>query len=163
VRRSSNTEAELARRLYPPESVLDHITDGSDVIVGVANGAPDTVLDAIEAGADRFHDVRLHQMLPLRERPYIRGLRHVSWFLSDCDRRAFAEGDCDLVPNNFSDVPKLLRRTARRPLAIASASAPDAHGYFSLGWDSSRSGRGRAQTPVIASIRPSCWAFTRAW
>jgi acyl-CoA hydrolase len=137
VPRSSNTEAELVRRLCPPESVLDHITDGTDVIVAVANGAPDTVLDAIEAGADRFDDVRLHQMLPLRDRPYIRGelpgLRHVSWFLSDCDRQAFADGHCDLVPNNFSDVPALLRRTARQPLAIASASPPDAHGYFSLG------------------------------
>ncbi|HEY1465638.1 MAG TPA: hypothetical protein VGF11_01180, partial [Acidimicrobiales bacterium] len=117
VPRSSNTQAELGRRLCPPESVLDHITDGSDVIVAVANGAPDTVLDAIEAGADRFDDVRLHQMLPLRDRPYLRGerprLRHVSWFLSDCDRQAFADGHCDLVPNNFSDVPALLRRTAR--------------------------------------------------
>jgi acyl-CoA hydrolase len=137
VQRSPNTNAELARRLCPPESVLDHITDGSDVIVAVANGAPDTVLDAIEAGADRFDDVRLHQMLPLRDRPYIRGelpgLRHVSWFLSDHDRQAFADGHCDLVPNNFSDVPALLRRTARQPLAVASASPPDAHGYFSLG------------------------------
>ncbi|HEX4218334.1 MAG TPA: acetyl-CoA hydrolase/transferase C-terminal domain-containing protein [Acidimicrobiales bacterium] len=135
--RSPNTEAELARRLCSPEAVLDHITDGTDVIVGTANGAPDTVLDAIEAGADRFHDVRLHQMLPLRKRPYIcgevPGLRHVSWFLSDCDRQAFADRCCDLVPNNFSDVPKLLRRTARRPLAVASACPPDAHGYFSLG------------------------------
>jgi acyl-CoA hydrolase len=137
VKRSSNTEAELARRLCPPEAVLDHITDGTDVIVAAANGAPDIVLDAIEAGADRFVDVRLHQMLPLRNRPYMRGerpgLRHVSWFLSDCDRQAFADGHCDLVPNNFSDVPALLRRTARRPLAVASASPPDAHGYFSLG------------------------------
>ncbi|HWF21444.1 MAG TPA: hypothetical protein VG226_04810, partial [Acidimicrobiales bacterium] len=99
MQRSPNTNAELARRLCPPESVLDHITDGSDVIVAVANGAPDTVLDAIEAGADRFDDVRLHQMLPLRDRPYIRGelpgLRHVSWFLSDHDRQAFADGHCD--------------------------------------------------------------------
>jgi acyl-CoA hydrolase len=137
VKRSSNTEAALASRLCPPEAVLDHVIDGSDVIVGVANGAPDTVLDAIEAGAGRFDDVRLHQMLPLRDRAYIRGelpgLRHVSWFLSDCDRQAFANRRCDLVPNNFSDVPALLRRTARRPLAIASASSPDEHGYFSLG------------------------------
>ena len=129
VRRSPNTEAELARRLYPPESVLDHITDGSDVIVGVANGAPDTVLDAIEAGADRFHDVRLHQMLPLRNRPYIRGelpgLRHVSWFLSDCDRQAFADGHCDLVPNNFSDVPKLRVGGCACPLSSPRPDAPD--------------------------------------
>lgn len=40
VRRPSNMEAELARRLCPPESVLDHITDGTDVVVAVAHGAP---------------------------------------------------------------------------------------------------------------------------
>jgi hypothetical protein len=33
--------------------VLGHIAIGGDIIVGVANGEPKTVVDAIEAGADR--------------------------------------------------------------------------------------------------------------
>src|SRR3712207_7254401 len=40
---------------------------------------------------------------------------------------------CDLVPNNFSEVPALMRRTTRCSLVLAAVSSPDRHGYFSLG------------------------------
>jgi acyl-CoA hydrolase len=120
-----------------PEAVLSHLPADGDAIVGLGNGEPKTVIDAIEAGAAQFESLRLHQMLPLRERPYIEGevegLRHVSWFLSKYDKDAFHRGDCDLVPNDFSEVPVLLRHTAREPIALAAVSPPDEHGYFSLG------------------------------
>jgi acyl-CoA hydrolase len=129
--------AEIAAKRRPAEDVLGHIAVGGDAIVGLGNGEPKTVIDAIEANAGRLEEVRLHQMLPLRDRPYIEGevegLRHVSWFLSPHDKEAFHRGDCDLVPNNFSEVPALMRRTARQPIVLAAASAPDQHGYFSLG------------------------------
>jgi acyl-CoA hydrolase len=129
--------AAIEERRRLPEDVLGHIPVGGDLIVGLGNGEPKTVIDAIEANADRLNEVRLHQMLALRDRPYIEGevegLRHVSWFLSPHDKAAFHRGDCDLVPNNFSDVPTLMRRTTREPLVLAAASAPDRHGYFSLG------------------------------
>jgi acyl-CoA hydrolase len=127
----------IEQKRRPPAEVLGHIAVGGDVIVGLGNGEPKTVIDAIEAGAERLEEVRLHQMLPLRDRPYIEGqvpgLRHVSWFLSPHDKAAFHRGDCDLVPNNFSEVPALMRRTLREPLVVAAVSPPDAHGYFSLG------------------------------
>jgi acyl-CoA hydrolase len=130
-------QAAIAAKRRPAEEVLGHIAVGGDVIVGLGNGEPKTVIDAIEANADRLEEVRLHQMLPLRDRPYIegevKGLRHVSWFLSPHDKAAFHRGDCDLVPNNFSEVPALMRRTVREPIVLAAASAPDPHGYFSLG------------------------------
>ncbi len=95
------------------------------------------MIDAIEDGAETLRDVRLHQMLPLRDRRYINGeipnLRHVSWFLSPHDRDAFHAGHCDLVPNNFSEVPALMRATTKRTVALAAAAPPDRHGYFSLG------------------------------
>ena len=63
----------------------------------------------------------------------IPGLRHVSWFLSPANREAFHKDTCDLVPNNFSEVPSLMRRTTRCSLVLAAVSPPDRHGYFSLG------------------------------
>ena len=117
--------------------VLDHVEPGADVIAGLANGEPVTVIDALEQGAGGLSDVRIHRMLPLRPRPYIDGgvsdLRHVSWFLGPHDRPAFHRGDCDLIVNNFSEVPALMRRTTRRSLVIAASAPPDRHGYFSLG------------------------------
>jgi acyl-CoA hydrolase len=129
--------AALAEKQYEPEAVLEHINAGDDVIVGMFNSEPLTVLDALEANAERLSDVRIHQMFPYRERPYMHGifpgLRHVSWFLSAVNREAFHKDTCDLVPNNFSEVPALMRRTTKCSLVLAAVSPPDRHGYFSLG------------------------------
>ncbi|MDX2169282.1 MAG: acetyl-CoA hydrolase/transferase C-terminal domain-containing protein [Deltaproteobacteria bacterium] len=134
---SAAISAALAARRRPPEAVLDHLRRGSEAVVGLANGEPKTVLDAIEAAADHLTDVRLHQMLPLRARPYMRGaypgLRHVSWFLGSANREAFQQGQCELVPADFSEVPHLMRRATRIGLVLAAAAPPDRHGYFSLG------------------------------
>jgi acyl-CoA hydrolase len=104
-----------------PTDVLDHIHDGDDLIVPLANGEPVSVLDAVEAEAERFDGVRVHQMLALHDRLYIhRKLRdhllHVSYFLSPVTRPVFHERGCELVPNDFSEVPRLLRRPAHRRL-----------------------------------------------
>src|SRR5439155_27360100 len=64
--------SELARRRCAPEAVLEPIDEGAGLIVGLANGEPVSVLDAIEAGVDRLRGVRSHQMLPLRERAYMK-------------------------------------------------------------------------------------------
>jgi acyl-CoA hydrolase len=119
-----------------PEAVLDHLPRTGDVIVGLGNSEPWAVVDAIEAGAERFEELRLHQMLCLRDRPSIAGeiagVRHVSWFLGPHDREAFHRGACDLVPASFSDIPRLMRSLSPA-LVVATAAPPDRHGYFSLG------------------------------
>jgi acyl-CoA hydrolase len=121
-----------------PQDVLGLIDDGADLIVPLANGEPVSVLDAVEADATRFRGVRVHQMHALHDRPYLHGacrdhLLHVSYFLSPVTRPAFHERGCELVPNHFSEVPRLLRETTRCSLVLAAASPMDRHGYFSLG------------------------------
>ncbi|MFO7280836.1 MAG: acetyl-CoA hydrolase/transferase C-terminal domain-containing protein [Thermoanaerobacterales bacterium] len=127
-------------RPVPPEAVLDHVADGDDIIVPLANGEPVSVVDALEAGAaeGRFRGVRIHQMHALHDRPYLHGtmrdrLLHVSYFLSPVTRPAFHERGCELVPNHFSEVPRLLRETTKCSLVVAAAAPMDRHGYFSLG------------------------------
>ena len=119
-------------------SVLDHIGPGTDIIMPIANGEPVALLDAIEAHASSLIGVRIHQMHALRDRRYLYGdfgdrLHHVSYFLSHVTRDRFADGTIDLIPNHFSQVPDLLRRTCTDPLVICTVSPPDRHGYFSLG------------------------------
>src|ERR687890_643066 len=129
--------AALSEKRCQPEAVLEHIGERDDLVVGMFNSEPLTVLDALEADAERLSSVRIHQMFPYRERRYMHGafpgLRHVSWFLSPADREAFHKDTCDLVPNNFSEVPYLMRRSTRCSLILAAVSPPDRHGYFSLG------------------------------
>lgn len=121
-----------------PDAVAALLSDGADIIVPLANGEPVVVLDAIEAHARDFTDMRVHQMHALHDRPYLHGelrghLQHVSYFLSHVTRPAFHAGTVELVPNNFSEVPRLLRETTRCSLVVAAASPLDRHGYFSLG------------------------------
>ena len=149
-------EAMLAQKRRAPEDVLDLIPENADLIVGVANGEPVTILDAIEEGAQRLADVRIHQMLPLRERRHMHGdfpgVRHVSWFLSPANREAFREGTCDLIPNNFSDVPRLLRRSTLRSLVLVAAAPPDRHGYFSLGCHAEYSAAMIGEVPFFVEV-----------
>ena len=120
------------------DSVLEHVKDGCDIIVPLANGEPDTLLDAIDRSAPTLSDVRVHQMHALHDRPYLHGvygdrLRHVSYFLSHVTRPCFRAGTIDLVPNNFSEMSAILKGATHDPLVLAGASPPDRHGYFSLG------------------------------
>jgi acyl-CoA hydrolase len=120
------------------EDVLDYVAAGTDVIVPLANGEPVGLLDVLEEHAGELEGVLVHQMHALHERDYIHGafgdhLHHVSYFLSAATRQAYADGRCDLVPNHFSEMPQLLRESTERPLVLAAASPPDAHGYFTLG------------------------------
>jgi acyl-CoA hydrolase len=120
------------------EDVLELVEDSADLIVPLANGEPVGVIDVIEANATRWRDVRIHQMHALHDRPYLHGslrghLTHISYFLSPVTRPAFHARGCELVPNNFSEVPRLLRETTRCSLVLAAASPVDRHGYFSLG------------------------------
>jgi acyl-CoA hydrolase len=148
----------IAAKRRPPEAVLEHIGDGADVVVGIANGEPHAVVDAIEANADRLRDVRLHQMFPVRDRPYFHGVhpgvRHVSWFLSVANRDAFHRGTCELVPNNFSEVPRLLQRSTRCSLVIATVAPPDAHGYFSLGCQAGYCAALIGRVPFFVEVNP---------
>jgi len=151
--------AALDERRGPPEAVLEHIDSGDDATVGLGNGEPASVLDAIEAAAGDLQDVRLHQMLPMRPRRYIEGelpgLHHVSWFLSPVNRDAFHRGACDLVPNSFSDIPRLMRHAARPKLALAAVSPPDRHGYFSLGLHAEYTAALIGEVPFFVEVNPS--------
>src|SRR3954451_412407 len=121
-----------------PVAVLDHVPPRADLVVPLANGEPAALLDALEEQHERLDRVRVHQMHALRERPYIRGelgdhLRHVSYFLSPATRQAYWDGHVDLVPANFSEMPRTLREHTACSMVLAAASPPDQHGYFTLG------------------------------
>ncbi len=140
-----------------PEAVLTHIGDGADIIVPLSNGEPHVLIDAIDAHAPDLSHVRVHQMHALYDHPYIHGaygdrLHHVSYFLSPVTRPAFANGDCDLVPAHFSEMPLMLRRQTQRQLVVAAASAPDRHGYVSLGTNADYTARFIGELPFFLEV-----------
>jgi acyl-CoA hydrolase len=143
-----------------PTAVLEHIDEGADLIVPLANGEPQVLLDTIDAHAHNLRGVRVHQMHALADRPYLHGvygdrLRHIAYFLSAVSRRAFRDGGCDLVPANFSEVPMLLRRTTKCSLVVAAASPPDRHGYFSMGTNADYTARFIGKAPFFLEVNPN--------
>ena len=136
---------------------MELIGPGSAVVVPLANGEPVSVLDALEAHADQLDGVTVHQMHALRDRPYLHGahrgrLDHVSYFLSKLTRPAAAAGTIELVPCDFSDVPRLLRELGRPLLVAAAVSAPDRHGYVTLGTNSDYAASFIGQVPFFVEI-----------
>ena len=118
------------------------------------------LVDALDAHALELTGVRVHQMHALHDHPYIHGaygdhLRHVSYFLSSVTRPAFANGECDLVPADFSEMPLMLRRETKRPLVVAAASPPDRHGYVSLGTNADYTARFIRQVPFFIEVNPN--------
>lgn len=119
------------------EQFLKLIGSGKDLILPLSNGEPVRLLDILETNASQLENVRVHQMLPLKEREYMYGrkpgLSHVSYFLSAANRRAYKEGHVELIPNTFFEMSRLLEKTAPNAIVLAVSSVPDEHGYFSLG------------------------------
>lgn len=146
-------------RPLAPEDVLEHIRPNQDIIVPLANGEPRSLLDALEENADQLEGVRIHQMHPLQDRPYMRGefgdrLRHVSYFLSHITRRHLANGTIDFVPANFSEIPMIMR-SLEDPLVLTACSLPDHHGHVSFGTNADYVGSmvGRARIFAEANER----------
>lgn len=121
-----------------PEDVLDLVRPGDDLVVAMANGEPVAAIDALEREHRALDGVRIHQMHAMRRRPHVDGacgdhLRHVSYFLTPATRSAAWAGTCDVVPTDFSQLPRLLRERTRCSLLLATASPPDDDGWCTLG------------------------------
>src|SRR5262245_13778923 len=128
----------IPRPAASPVAVLDHIRPEMDIICQSDNGEPVTVLDAIEAAAPGLDRVRVHQALAVHDRPYHAAafgdrLRHISYFLTPKLREHFEKGTIDLMPNDLSSIPGILRARTSDPLLVMSVSPPDRHGFVSLG------------------------------
>jgi acyl-CoA hydrolase len=149
---SPATPAEIA------DALAAQLPADCDLVVPIANGEPVSLLDELEARAHRLDRVRVHQMHALRDRPYLHGasagrLEHVSWFLSHVTRSAFAEGGCEFVPANFSEIPLLM--SEHQPVAVlAAASPPDRHGYFSLGLGADYAASFIGRVPFVLEVNP---------
>jgi acyl-CoA hydrolase len=152
------TSASAAPQPGAAVDVLKSITDDCDIVVPIGFGEPPTLLDTIEAHATELNRVRIHRMLCYVSRRYIRGefgthLHHIDYYLGPGSREAYWNGQCDLAPSHFSQMPLLLRRV-NPALVIARAAGPDEHGYFSLGTNEDYSAAFIGQVPFFLEVTP---------
>lgn len=145
----------MTKKLNPQE-VIELIDDGADIILPIANGEPIRLLDILEENADKLNNVKIHQLLALHPRPYIRGeleqLKHVSYFLSGATRKVYQQSKMELIPNNFHEVPRLLKKTTKMSMIMTVASPMDEHGYFTFGTQADYIAEFVGEVPFILEV-----------
>ncbi len=128
-------KAMYQEKLVSSNEAVKTIQPGDAIIFPIMPGEPKGLLDGIRE-LDTLEDNRLYRMLPsfpVVDAPKDK-LKQISIFLSGMDRKPMNEGLVDLLPNNFSDVPKLLKqREDGRYIIMATVSPMDEEGNFSLG------------------------------
>ncbi|MEK4520504.1 acetyl-CoA hydrolase/transferase C-terminal domain-containing protein [Psychrobacillus sp. FSL W7-1493] len=128
----------MKEKILSDRQIIELIPPNADIILPLTNGEPHKLLDILEENAHDLTNVKVHQLLALKHRPYMEGaypgnLKHVSYFLSGATRKEFHQGLVDLVPNHFHEMPRILRSSTNLSMVMAVASPMDEFGYFSLG------------------------------
>lgn len=115
------------------------IKSGDKVVFTHAGSEPLALVDAMVRNADNYRDVTISNMVSLGKGEYSRPeykdrFEINSWFVSSCFRQAIADGYGDFTPVFFHEVPNYIRRGFFKiDVCLAMVSAPDEHGYCSLG------------------------------
>lgn len=136
--------------------ILSILSKYENLIVSMGNGEPDSILSAIDENPSYFSSLRIHQLLEVKDRRYMHGdypnIRYVSYFLGRFARKAFLNGTCDLVPNHFHQMPKLLESTLNNPVVVCQTSPMDVDGYFSLGTEAEYSSYFIGKAPFVIQV-----------
>jgi len=119
------------------QEALHIMSSHTDLIIPLANGEPDALLTAVDEHPEIFTSLRIHQMFELKDRTYMHGtyphITYITYFMSRFARKAFLNGTCELIPNHFHQMPRLLESNTEKPIVVCQASPMDEEGYFSLG------------------------------
>lgn len=129
-----NYQSLYNEKLQTAEEAVQHIQPGTDLVTPISSAEPDALMRQLES-YEGLDGNRLYMMLSAREIIDVDPdkLKIISMFMGATERKAFKEGRIDLLPNHFSDVPRLLRQEMRKPVVMTVVSPMDENGYFSMG------------------------------
>ncbi|WP_424963405.1 acetyl-CoA hydrolase/transferase family protein [Ekhidna sp.] len=149
---------------YKPKSAeeaVSIINSGESVFIHTAGAAPQALVKAMTARGGELRDVTIYQLHTEGEAPYCdeqyRDAFNVkALFVGSNVRAAINDGRAEFIPSFLSEVP-LMFRSGVLPVDVAliQVSAPDKHGYCSLGIsvDASKAAVDVAKK-VIAQVNP---------
>lgn len=134
-----NTLASLpAPQPVSAAEAVREIRSGQRVFIGSNAAVPDSLVAAMTARAGELRDVSVVHILTLGAAPYVEpgmaaSFRHTSFFVGANVRAAIHEGRADFVPIFLHEVPGLFAEQYPIDWALVQLSAPDRHGYCSVG------------------------------
>lgn len=124
-----------------PEAV-NHVRSGDTIVHSMCVSEPPGLLgelaNQVEEG--RLSDVYIYTLLALEhsKNSYLRPgvvekINPRSWFVSGFDRDLVRKGDSIFVPNEFYQIPRLIKDSMDLDVVFATVSPMDSAGYFSFG------------------------------
>ena len=133
---------EYRRKLTTPDQAVAPIRDAATIIHGMASGEPPALLAAIARGVRQgdLKDLKVYSLLPMANAaatilsPDLAGLIHPHcWFLTGADRDQVRSGSHVFVPNQFHQIPRLIREFMEVDVTVTTVSPIDRAGFFSFG------------------------------
>ena len=150
------------KKVVPPEKVLEQIHPGITIFLGTGLAEPRTLVKALlSSNLPNLRDLELIQLMSFGdpvsiEERYPKKYRlktfNSGWVASD----AVSSGRVDLIPCNFSRIPRLIRSgLIRIDVAFVQITPPDESGYSSFGVavDAARQAMEKASL-VVGEISP---------
>ncbi|MEY4425706.1 MAG: hypothetical protein RL535_4 [Pseudomonadota bacterium] len=133
-----SSQAQYTAKRITAEQAVQLVRNGDFIIVPTGAGEPPTLLTALSEARRQFKDVKVGSVLPMRKFAYLDpetydNVRHVGFFLGGANRAGAQAGWVDIIPNNFSEIPRKIERgNMAADVVFALCSPMDAHGNFSI-------------------------------
>jgi acyl-CoA hydrolase len=130
---------EYQKKLMTADEALSAVQSGMRVYVHANSAFPAVLLEALTARAPHLRDVEVIHLLGFGDAFYNRpefaeSFRHNSLFIGGNMRQSIAEGRADYIPIHLSEIEALfVDGEVPLDVALLHVSAPDPHGYCSLG------------------------------
>jgi acyl-CoA hydrolase/RimJ/RimL family protein N-acetyltransferase len=134
---------EYPEKFAPEEQIFSRIHRGDRIFIASACAEPQYLVNALvkyaESYPKAFFDAEVIHIWSLGLAPYTEerfkyNFRHNSFFIGNSTRKAVNQGMADYTPIFLSEVPALFaHRFVPIDIALIQTSAPDEHGFLSLG------------------------------
>jgi acyl-CoA hydrolase/GNAT superfamily N-acetyltransferase len=139
----NNARNQFPEKFVSENEIFSHIHRGDRIFIASACGEPQYLVSAlikyVESYPKAFFDAEIIHVWTLGLAPYTEerfksNFRHNSFFIGNSTRDAVNKGLADYTPIFLSEVPGLFtRKIVPIDVALIQTSAPDDHGYLSLG------------------------------
>jgi acyl-CoA hydrolase/GNAT superfamily N-acetyltransferase len=128
------------KQVVAPQRVMDRIEPGMSIFLGTGVGEPRTLVKHLmAAGTSHLRDLELIQLVSLGDAISLKALQSNTYRLKTfysgwVAGEAITAGRVDLIPSNFSRIPRLIE-SGRIPIDVAfiQITPPNEAGYCSLG------------------------------
>jgi acyl-CoA hydrolase/RimJ/RimL family protein N-acetyltransferase len=134
---------EYPEKFVPEEQIFSRVHRGDRIFIASACAEPQYLVNALvkyaESYPKAFFDAEVIHIWSLGLAPYTEerfkyNFRHNSFFIGNSTRKAVNQGMADYTPIFLSEVPALFAsRFVPIDVALIQTSAPDEHGFLSLG------------------------------